>query len=153
MDEERINLVKQFLRKGYKINERMMEKVQEIKDIREIATSIPGIDYSRERVQSSKSSGDAGFVDVISKICEFEGDVKKSLADLVQIKIDIRNAINQLEDAKEISVLTFRYILFCTWDEICCEMNLSSRSIHRIHVDALKNLAKLEMFQKEGDAA
>lgn len=140
------NHVKEFLKKGYRINERMKAKIQAVKNIRESASCIAGIDYSKDKIQSSKGSSDAGFVNIVAQIVELEESIEKSLSDLECI----RYAIQNLKEPREKAILTLRYINFKTWNEICDELHVSLRTVHRIHAVALENMANLDMFQKEG---
>lgn len=48
--------------------------------------------------------------------------------------------IEQLEDEGEKDVLTYRYIKFMKWQDICSQMGYSWQHIHRIHMRALGSL-------------
>lgn len=52
----------------------------------------------------------------------------------------VRNCIEALEDEREKLLLTYRYIRGMKWEKIAVEMDYKWRSVHKIHVRALKNL-------------
>lgn len=57
----------------------------------------------------------------------------------LKILTEIKNAIERLSDTNEKNVLVYRYILLKRWDDICLELDISWRQIHRIHSQALEH--------------
>lgn len=49
--------------------------------------------------------------------------------------------ISLLSDRDEQLVLRFRYIDGCTWEDIAGILNVSVRTVHRIHGSALQNFS------------
>lgn len=131
---------KQYLKQAYRLNELIKSNQDELNALRESATSISGIDYSKDKVQSSKSSGDAGFVNIVAKIVELEDSINDDIAMCISLKNEIRTVINNVQDADEKILLRLRYINFKTWDEICDELHVSLRTVHRIHSAALEKV-------------
>lgn len=131
---------KQYLKQAYRLNEMIKSNQEELSALRESASSIAGIDYSKDKVQSSKSSGDAGFVNVIAKIIELEDSINADIAKCISLKNEIRTVINNVQDADEKLLLRLRYINFKTWDEICDELYVSLRTVHRVHAAALEHI-------------
>ncbi|MBA9087486.1 DNA-directed RNA polymerase specialized sigma subunit [Fontibacillus solani] len=131
---------KQYLKQAYRLNELINSNLQELQDLKQLSLSISAIDYSKERVQGGSSSSDAKFVDLISKIVELEEVIDKDVDRFVSLKIQIRDTINAVENLDEQVLLRYRYINFLTWEQICEKMNVSLRTIHRIHSTALKNV-------------
>lgn len=131
---------KQYLKQAYRLNELINSNLQELQDLKQLSLSISAIDYSKERVQGGSSSSDAKFVDLISKIVELEEVIDKDVDRFVNLKIQIRDTINAVENFDEQVLLRYRYINFLTWEQICEKMNVSLRTIHRIHSTALKNV-------------
>lgn len=131
---------KQYLKQAYRLNELIKSNQEELSALRESASCIPGIDYSKDKVQSSKSSGDAGFVNTITKIIELENSINHDIAMCINLKNEIRTVINDVHDADEKLLLRLRYINFNTWEEICDKLDISLRTVHRIHAAALDNV-------------
>ncbi|AZK44786.1 DUF1492 domain-containing protein [Paenibacillus lentus] len=131
---------KQYLKRAYRLNELINSNVQELQDLKQLSLSISAIDYSKERVQEGNSSNDAKFVNLISKIIELEKVINEDVDRFVNLKIQIRDTISAVENPDEQVLLRYRYINFMTWEQICDKMNVSLRTVHRIHSTALKNV-------------
>ena len=138
--------VKAYLKQAYRLNELIQSDQQELEDLRLLASSVPGIDYSKDKVQSSPS-GDAGFTNIVMRIVELEAAINKDIDRLLALKLEIRETINAVQDNEERLLLKYRYLNFMSWDDICSMMCISVRTAHRIHSSAIANVkipAKIE---------
>ena len=130
---------KQYLKKAYRLNDLIKSNQQELADLRLLSDGVPGIDYSKERVQSSPSQ-DAPFVHIVCKIIELENEINAEINRMVSLKLEIRSVINAVQDHDERLLLKYRYLNFMQWDDICEHMQVSMRTAHRIHAAALANV-------------
>lgn len=130
---------KQYLKQAYRLNELIQCNQQELADLRLLSDSIPGIDYSKDRVQTSPS-GDAGFTNIVAKIIELENAINTDIEKMLSLKLEIRTVINEVQDNEEKLLLKLRYLNFMSWEDICDEINVSMRTAHRIHAAALANV-------------
>lgn len=78
--------------------------------------------------------------DVVARLEEKEARYLGKLAVILDEEIIIDNAIETLSISKERTVMRYRYIEGCKWEEICVKANYSWKQLHRIHSDALKKL-------------
>lgn len=131
---------KQYLQQAFKINELIDSKMEELKELQIMSTSLPGTDFSQERVQKSKSH-EAKFTKYVISIVDLEKKIDEEMAQLMELKIEIREKINQVEDSKRRLVLLYRYINFMMWEEIADKMSYSIKQLHRIHNDALTDIS------------
>lgn len=130
---------KQYLKQAYRLNELIQTNQKELDELNELSASLPGIDYSKDRVQTSVSS-DAGYTKIVDKIIELEKAIKSDIEKLLSLKLEIRTVINEVADNEEKLLLKHRYLNFMSWDDICYEMHISERTVHRIHASALRNV-------------
>lgn len=130
---------KQYLKQAYRLNELIQCYQQELEDLRLLASSVPGIDYSKDRVQTSPS-GDAGFTNIVMKIIELENAINADTEKMLSLKLEIRNVISNVQDNEERLILHKRYLNFETWEQICDSLDLSLRTVQRIHANALTNV-------------
>ena len=128
---------KQYLRQAYKLNERIKDKQERIECLRLMSTSIGAIDYSKDRVQSSPS-GDAPFARQVMQIVQFEEELEEDKNRMKELFAQISRQIDKLENTNHILVLSKRYLLMKTWEQIAEDMNYSVMQIHRIHKEALE---------------
>ena len=77
----------------------------------------------------------------LEKIDEIQRCVEEKVAYLVELKEEINTAIDKLEDRDEQLLLRYRYLDNCTWEEISHMLNVSLRSVHRIHSMALQHFS------------
>jgi len=137
---------KTYLKQAYRLNELIQSDQQELEDLRLLAGSVPGIDYSKDKVQSSPS-GDAGFTNIVMKIIELEAAINNDIERLLALKLEIRETINAVQDNEERLLLKYRYLNFMSWEDVCSYMQVSMRTAHRIHKSALENVKVPDKFE------
>ena len=69
-----------------------------------------------------------------------EQKIKSEIDRYVDLQNEIRETINKLKNNDEKLLLRYKYIFFMTWEEVAEKMNVSMRTVHRIHGNALNNL-------------
>ncbi|MBR5305951.1 MAG: hypothetical protein IKU47_03420 [Oscillospiraceae bacterium] len=130
---------KQYLRQGYKLNERIQDKQERLAQFKELAISIGAMDYSKDRVQGG-SGTDAPFENQIIKVVDLEAEIKADIKRLCELQVEISNAVKAVEE-KDVNcylVLSKRYLLMNGWNMIADEMGYSKEQIHRFHRKGLK---------------
>lgn len=92
------------------------------------------------------SGGDKDLSAFAAKYDELYSEVKAALEERIEIRREVRAAIESLEDETQKILMLYRYIDGKTWEEIAYRMNYSFRRVTQIHGNAL---ARLEI-PKEG---
>lgn len=129
---------KQYLRQAYRLNELINSHIREVEQLRLISTSLPGTDFSQERVQGGMLPGDR-MPNIIAKIVDLESQINREIDSFIDLKKEIHDAIDKVANCNEKLVLRYRYIEFLTWEQIAEQMNYSITQIHRIHANSLQN--------------
>ena len=101
----------------------------------ELATSVPGIDTTTLKVQTSSRSEN----EIITKYLDLERELKKDIAAVLEKKETVYKKL-QVLDGLEKDIMQLRYIGGLSWDEIADKINVSSRHVYRIHDKALEKL-------------
>ena len=101
----------------------------------ELATSVPGIDTTTLKVQTSSRSENK----IINKYLDLERELKKDIAAVLEKKETVYKKL-QVLDGLEKDIMQLRYIGGLSWDEIADKINVSSRHVYRIHDKALEKL-------------
>ena len=101
----------------------------------ELATSVPGIDTTTLKVQTSSRSEN----EIINKYLDLERELKKDIAAVLEKKETVYKKL-QVLDGLEKDIMQLRYIGGLSWDEIADKVNISSRHVYRIHDKALEKL-------------
>ena len=128
---------KEYLGQAYRLNEIVNSHLSEIDNLRALASSISSGNLG-ERVDHPRST-DPPFVRIVCKIIDMERELCADVERLIALKKEISNAVNAIANADEKMLLRYRYINNYSWGKIGILMNVSNRTVHRIHSAALQN--------------
>lgn len=78
-------------------------------------------------------------LDDIEKIWDYEQRIDAQINRLVDLRSEINAAIESMENPEERLLLKYRYLKNESWEDISYELNVSYRTVHRIHASALNN--------------
>lgn len=128
---------KEYLQQLRRLDTVIDQKIKELDDLKVKSTCIGGIDYSKERVQSSPS-GDAPFVKPVLRMIELEQEINAEIDRFVDEKHEIINQIQALQNPKHIDILYKHYVEFKRLEIVAVEMNFTYQYIVELHGTALK---------------
>ena len=131
---------KQWLNRGYRINEEIDELIKEQKQALLQATSTALCGGEGEKVQSSNgNTTERRFVNYVA----YSETIDKRIDELYAVKNEILTAINTVADNTLRELLILRYIKFYTWEEIAVKMGYTFQWAHVLHKRALQNIEKI----------
>ena len=116
---------REYLSQIRKLKARIAILVREIEELDTIG--VGGIDYSKDRVQTSPASG-AAFENNVERLVEKEQRLKELLVELVDARDRMVRQITAMDDARYMTVLYKHYIESESISQIAYEM---------LHADAL----------------
>ena len=132
--------VKQWLNRGYRINEEINELIKEQKQALLQATSTALCGGEGEKVQSSNgNTTERRFVNYAA----YSETIDKRIDELYAVKNEILTAINSVDDNTLRELLILRYVKFYTWEEIAIKMGYTFQWAHVLHKRALQNVEKI----------
>lgn len=134
---------KQYLSQARHLDAMINCRLREIDYWRELSVSISQGKFDG-MPHGKGQAPDAAFVACIERIDEAEKDVAGKVAKLIDKREEIGRQIGLLPSREEQLVLRSRYIDGYTWDEIAAILNVSTRTVQRIHGSALKNFSMPE---------
>lgn len=132
---------KDYLLQLRSLDTRINQKIRELDQLRQIS-SLSSINYSTERVQSTRSK-EAPFVKVIHKIVVLEREINQQIDNFVDKKHLIINQIQELRDTRFINVLYKRYVEYKRYEDIAKEIGYSFDYVKELHK------ISLELFEKK----
>jgi DNA-directed RNA polymerase specialized sigma subunit len=107
--------------------------------IKTLAAKIRGVSaVTLSDMPKPTTKGDQS--DGICKLADMQGLYESKVKSALEEMADIEQAISQLEDPIQRTLMRYRYIEGLEWEKICVKLNYSWRQIHRIHSMALNNL-------------
>lgn len=130
---------KEYLNQARHLDALINWRLREIDYWRDLSSSVSGSNF--EPHYNPNKPTEAPFVRCLEKIDAIQRDVAGKIAYLVRLKGEINTAIDALEMRDEQLVLRYRYLDDCTWEEISRMLNVSLRTVHRIHGSALQHFS------------
>lgn len=131
---------KEYLNQARHLDALINCRLREIDYWRDLSSNVSGTRFDG-MPHSPNRPTEAPFVRCLEKIDEIQRSVEEKITYLVRLKEEINTAIDKLENRDEQLVLRYRYLDDCTWEEISRMLNVSLRTVHRIHGSALQNFS------------
>ena len=138
----------EFLSRAYRLDQQIQSKVAQLSRLR-ACTCGSGLRYGDVKVQSSGQN--SRVEDAVLKIMEEEQAINEEIDRLVEIKRQIREVINQVDDVTCRLLLEKRNLLFETWPKICVDLKIGKRWAQTRHKDAVGMVQEIldRMWPKE----
>lgn len=130
---------KEYLNQARHLDALIHCRLREIDYWRDLSSSVSGSSF--EEHHNPNRPTEAPFVRCLEKIDEIQRSVEEKVAYLICLKEEINKAIDKLDSRDEQLLLRYRYLDNCTWEEIAAMLNVSIRSVHRIHGMALQHFS------------
>ncbi len=135
---------KEYLSQAYRIDQRINSKLEQIKNLRELATkatstiSETGICDSgnKQRMESN-----------VVKIIDLEREINEDIDMLIEVKKGIMAIIKRVENPEYQTLLELRYLCFKRWEQIAVEMDYGIDNIYKMHQKSLKYMKSLKTLQ------
>ena len=130
---------KEYLNQARHLDALINCRLREIDYWGDLSSSVSGSNF--EPHYNPNKPTEVPFVRCLEKIDAIQRDVAEKVAYLVCLKETINAAIDRLASREEQLVLRYRYLDNCSWEEISRMLNVSLRTVHRIHGAALQNFS------------
>ena len=127
---------KEYLRQAYRLNELIDSRITELERLRDYSTRLSSCSFEGERVSKSRST-EAPFARIIEKIVDLEKVINRDIDHYMNLKTEMNAAIDRVSNVDERLLLRYRYLNNYSWDDIAQLLNVSGRTVHRIHSSAL----------------
>lgn len=139
--EDGITKAKEYLKQLRRLDELINQKNQELDYLKHKVATISGIDYSKDRVQTSMF-GDAPYTNIITRIVDLSSEIDSEIDRFVDKKHRIINQIQSLQNVNHISLLYKRYVEFKRLEVIAVEMSYTYQYTRELHGHALQNFER-----------
>ncbi len=131
---------KEYLNRAYLLDKLIKSKERERAELKELLTSISSQDFSSPVVSSSGEKNNANFVKILDEISELDDKLNKEINNYLNVKKEIGELIDSVEDPNERLLLRLRHIDFKSWAKIAEELGYSERQAFRIYRQALEKI-------------
>ena len=130
---------KEYLKRAYLLDKQINVEIQELEQLGNMRGTIQGCSYGEKVGSNPNRNTEAPFIKTIEKIWEYEQKIDAKIDKLVDLRSEINASIEKMENPEERLLLKYRYLKNESWEDIAYELNVSYRTVHRIHASALNN--------------
>jgi RNA polymerase sigma factor (sigma-70 family) len=130
---------KQYLKQAKHLDAQINSLLREVDYWRDLSTRLSSGGFDPH--YNPNRPTEAPFVHALEMIEETQRKIDQKLQKLVKLKYEISKAIEQLPDQEERMVLRYRYLNDCSWEDISALLNVSERTVYRIHGSALQHFS------------
>lgn len=130
---------KEYLLQARYLDNRIASKREQIQNLNDLATKCTSTWSDMPR---SQPNGRSRMADCVVQIIDLENEISADMLELINLKKEITETINKVDNIEYKTLLEKRYLCFITWEQISDDMGISLRNIYRIHGQALKEIAK-----------
>lgn len=129
---------KEYLLQIHRRDMQIGQRITQLQHMRDRIHIMGSFDYSRDRVQSTPTSGNKQIEDLV----DFENQLLEMIKEEQKLKDKIITEIQQLEDPVHVEILFRRYVAWKSLKQIANDMNYAYQYVVNLHGQALKEFAK-----------
>ena len=126
---------KEYLLQARYLDNRIASKREQIQNLNDLATKCTTTWSDMPR---SQNTGRSRMADCVIQIIDLENEISADMLQLINLKREITETINKVENNEYKTILEKRYLCWLTWEQIAVDLNYSVMHIHRMHGEALK---------------
>ena len=130
---------KEYLRQLWQLDREINIRYQELEQLR---ASIGIKAMNREDVVNSGQTSDP-VAETVTRIISMEEHINRKIDKLIDLRRKITDQIDGMESRTFRNILTCRYVLMQSWDQIAETMGYDVRHCTRLHGRALQEFSRM----------
>lgn len=134
---------KEYLKSISQLDDEIKRKRQRCRTLRDVAMNT-SVKYSGDAVQQTRDNN--SLEKILAKVIDLERQIENEESRLVDLKAEVWEQLDKLEDETQKRILWLRYAENKTWKMIAKDICFSERYIRKLHA---KGLIKLEELLKK----
>lgn len=140
MNEKKVNEAKEFLEQIQLCDKNINNKLEELARLNALALKVTS---SLKQVAVFGSGTQDKVGDAVSRIVDLQREINDDIDRYCDKKAEVRKLIEQIKDPDQLDVLSKKYLLYESLEQIACEMGFTYRNVCYIHGRALQAVAEL----------
>lgn len=140
MNEKKANEVKEYLEQIQLCDKHINNKLEELARLNALALKVTS---SLKQVAVFGSGTQDKVGDAVSRIVDLQREINDDIDRYCDKKAEVRKLIEQIKDPDQLDVLSKKYLLYESLEQIACEMGFTYRNVCYIHGRALQAVAEL----------
>ncbi|NCC14343.1 MAG: DUF1492 domain-containing protein, partial [Spirochaetia bacterium] len=125
---------KEYLSQAWYLDKRIKTKERQLDWLRSHAVYVSP---KLSEVPKAPSIKRSPVEEAVVRITELEQEINTSIARLMQLKVEIADAIRSVNSMECETLLEMRYLAFLAWDQIASQLNYSQDYVYHLHRKAL----------------
>jgi len=125
---------KEYLSQAWYLDKRIKTKERQLDWLRSHAVYVSP---KLSEVPKAPSIKRSPVEEAVVRITELEHEINTSIARLMQLKVEIADAIRSVNSMECETLLEMRYLAFLAWDQIASQLNYSQDYVYHLHRKAL----------------
>lgn len=126
---------KEYLQRARYLDNRIKAKAALLSDCNDLATKVTSV---MSGMPYSPNSGGTRMADCVDKILDLRNEIRADLDELVEVKKDIMDTINKVENLEYQTLLEKHYLCYEVWEKVACDIGCSMRWLFHMRSEALK---------------
>lgn len=140
MNEKKVNEAKEYLEQIQLCDKKINNKLEELSRLNALAYKVTS---SLKQVAVFGSGTQDKVGDAVSRIVDLQREINSDIDKYCDQKAEVRALIDQVKNPDELDVLSKRYLLYESLEQIAWEMGFTYRNVCYIHGRALQTVAGL----------
>lgn len=140
MNEKKANEVKEYLEQIQLCDKRINNKLEELSRLEALAFKVTS---SLKQVAVFGGGSQDKVGDAVSRIVDLQKEINDEIDKFCDTKAEVRALIDKVKDPDQLDVLSKKYLLYESLEQIACEMGFTYRNVCYIHGRALQTIAEL----------
>ena len=137
-----------YLSQAYLLDCLIDSHIEEVERLKLLADSLPTTCFDKEHIKGGVQV-QSKMTDLVIKYVDMENQINKEIDQYICLKQEIRDVINAVEDVRYRALLTYKYLLRYTIEDIAELMHYSVAQIKRLTRKALQAITIPNMSQNE----
>ena len=139
---------KEYLAQAFRLDQRINSKLEQVSRLRNMAMKATS-SFQAERISGTKQH--SPMESSLVKVIDLEYEINDDIDRLVDLKREIIEVVNSIQQPEYQLVLEMRYLSFMTWEEIADRMCYSWRNVHYVHGKALQRIELNRIWVAKGE--
>lgn len=131
---------KHYLAQAYRMNLKINNQLEQLQYLRVLTTKITST-LSEDRVSCTRDKNP--MESSIIRVLSAEEEINAMIDSFVDLKTEISNNIQKVDNFDYKLLLELRYLCFNTWEDISLKMHYKTSYIYKMHNRALNALEKI----------
>ncbi|ETA80007.1 DUF1492 domain-containing protein [Youngiibacter fragilis] len=132
---------KEYLSQALWLDQMILSKLEQLETLKSLSMKVTS-SFAEEKI-SGGNVEKSKMGSTIVKVIDLEGEINADFVRLIELKKEIQDTINRMEDINYQLLLEMRYLNGKNWEEIAQELKYNNRTVFKVHGKALKQFERV----------